>query len=209
MPPALSPSRWESQVSVEGGREPWSPSPESSRPNGAARPATPQVRNPSEYAGAWLAVVPPQCARTDSVLAAPSPWSVRIVDYPHRRARAILKHLHDQIGWLAGEIDEDERVPSQLALQTCEYILSGVANLVVGGRLALPHIGTAGDGDLYCDWRRHGRVVSILVDESGSAVLRQREVQDANIVVHRVVKAPSIEAVMQGLVWIGVLEVKP
>jgi len=87
-------------------------------------------------------------------------------------AGLVLERLHRRFARLSRDVDEDEVPPTRAAQSACEGVLASLSMRLPAG-FPFPHVSTAGQGDLFCEWRGERATVLVFISSSGTVALHR------------------------------------
>src|SRR5690348_15616272 len=96
---------------------------------------------------------------------------------------SLHERLRSRLVCLVEDLEDGEIPPTDLATERCRAILMAAAERLPPGRtLSFPHLATAGEGDLSCEWRRFEKRVLLFISALGESTLYLLTLADTPVV---------------------------
>jgi hypothetical protein len=119
-------------------------------------------------------------------------------------SQTIAERLKRRLARLSQDLEPDEVPPAEAAQHQCLEKLAAAADSTPPGRVfPFPHIGTAGEGDLSCEWRANERIILLLIAPSGDMAMHQMEMAAGQVSVWQTVSQPTPEDVLAAVEWLA------
>jgi hypothetical protein len=93
---------------------------------------------------------------------------------------------------LSHDVEEDEVAPTEPAQRACqEYLTAAALGMPPGQDFPFPHISTAGEGDLSCEWRLADKVVLAMISPDGVLALHVLGLSEGLVAAQQTVPNPT------------------
>jgi hypothetical protein len=117
--------------------------------------------------------------------------------------QALAERAKNRLARLAQDVDEEELPPTEDAQRACLDLLTAAASAIAPGRsFPFPHLSTAGEGDVSCEWRGENRVVVAVISPAGVASVYRFEMSNGRALEREILSEPTAEALGRTIEWL-------
>jgi hypothetical protein len=122
--------------------------------------------------------------------------------------QALTERAKRRLAHLTQDLEEEELPPTAGAQLACLDLLAAAATAIAPPHtFPFPHLNTAGEGDLSCEWRGGNRVVVAAISPEGQVSLYRYEMCNGRAMEREALPRPTAEALGRTMAWLRTEEI--